>query len=293
MPPPTYGLQLFTVPRLLETDFAGTLERVHALGYEGVEFCGPFPFSPLASRQMWSAMAEPAGLKQSGYYDRRPEEVARLLDELGLERPSVHCFLPTLRDTLEPALEWAERVGHETLVCNFLPPGSRTSIDDYRRLADEFNRIGERAREAGLRLGYHNHCFELAGLEGDVPYRILLEETQPDLVTMELDVFWTATAGYDPVDLLENYPDRFTLCHLKDRREEWVADDPLHLFETPDELQTATANMTDLGDGITDVRGILEAASAAGVEHGFVERDLSEQPTETMKRSIRHLRSLE
>lgn len=293
MPPPTYGLQLYTVPRLLESDFAGTLERISDLGYDDVEFFGPFPFSPPASRQMWRAMAEPEGLRQSGYYDRSPKEVARLLDEFGLEAPSVHCFLPTLRETLEPALERAKRIGHETLVCNFLPPGSRTSIDDYRRLADEFNRIGERAREAGLRLGYHNHCFELAGLEGDVPYRILLEETQPNLLTMELDIFWTATAGYDPIDLLENYPDRFTLCHLKDRREERVVDDSLHLFETPDELETALANMTDLGDGITDVPDIIEAARTAGVEHAFVERDLAENPTETMERSIRYLRSLE
>lgn len=288
----TYGLQLFTVPHLLQVEFEGTLDRIARLGYEELEFFGPFDFSPPATRRLWRSMADAYGLDDSGYYGRDPEEVGELLSERGLSAPSVHLHLATLREALEPAMETARRVGHETLVLSFLPAAARSSIDDYRRLADELNELGERTRSMGLQLAYHNHCFEFGHLEGDVPYRILLEETETELLTLELDVFWAATAGYEPADLLETYPDRFSLLHLKDRAEDWTADDPLRLFENPDALRTAFGNLADVGSGITDFPAVLETADEAGVAHYLVERDVPEDQAGTIERSIEYLRGL-
>ena len=194
------GVQLYTLLRPLDEDFTGTLETIAEIGYGELELAGPYPFSPQPVKDGWRAMADAMGLTGSGYYGRTPEELRTLLSDLSLTAPSAHIALGTVEENLDGAIEAAQVLGHTYLVCPFLAPERRQSIDDYRRLAEVFNRAGARCQEAGIRFAYHNHCFEFGEMDGHLPYDVLLEATDPDLVQMELDLFWIAVAGFDPVD---------------------------------------------------------------------------------------------
>lgn len=148
----------------------------------------------------------------------------------------------------------------------------RESLDDYREVAEQFNEMGEACRDAGLQFGYHNHDFEFETMEGTTPMDIILEETDPELVVIEMDIYWWIDGGADPLAYIERYPGRFPLCHVKDR--------------------TADGEMVDVGDGAIDFAAIFERSDEAGLEHYFVEHDEPEDPMETVQRSYEYLREL-
>ncbi len=113
--------------------------------------------------------------------------------------------------------------------------------------------MGESCREAGLRFGYHNHDFEFETIDGQIPFDVLLDETDPGLVDFELDLFWITKGGEDPLRYFERYPGRFTLCHVKD--------------------MAAGGEMVDVGAGGIDFAAIFARAEQAGLKHFFVEHD--------------------
>src|SRR2546428_895006 len=154
------GLQLYTVRGALERDFEGTLDRVAAIGYREVEF--------------------------AGYYGKTPHEVWVALEKRGLAAPSAHVPFETLKGNWRGALEDARVVGHRYVVVPWIPPDERRSLDGYKRVARLFNRAGAVARELGLQFAYHNQAFEFARLGGRVPYDVLLADTDPKLVALEL-----------------------------------------------------------------------------------------------------------
>ena len=155
------GLQLYTVRELLKEDFEGTLSAVADIGYREVEF--------------------------AGWYEKKPKAIRALLGRLGLESPSSHISTRHMREDWNRTIDFALELGNRYLVCGYLPPGERRTLDDYRRFADLCNLAGETARSAGLRFGYHNHDFEFQPIDGQVPYDVLLKQTDPDLVTMLMD----------------------------------------------------------------------------------------------------------
>lgn len=228
------GLQLYTVRRELEADFEGTLRRVAALGFREVEF--------------------------AGYFGRAPREVRETLNRLGLSAPSAHVPLSDLRGDLGRTIEAARALGHRYLVCAWLPEEERRTLEDYRRLAQLFNRAGRRLRRAGLQFAYHNHDFEFTPLGGRVPYDLLLAETDARAVRLELDLYWIARAGRDPLPYFSQHPGRFPLLHLKD------------MDATPRRF------FTELGRGVIDFPRILPAARRAGARHFFVEQDETPGP---------------
>lgn len=240
------GLQLYTVRSLMAADVEGTLEAVASIGYEELEF--------------------------AGYFDRSPRELRATLDGLGLRAPSTHLSLPALRQELDAWLEAAGALGHGYLILPSLPLEETRSPDDYRRLAEEMNGFGERCGAAGVRFGFHNHDAELREIAGEVPLRILIEETEPDLVTFELDLFWLVHGGGEPLDYIEAYPGRFELCHVKDR--------------------TAAGEMADVGAGVIDFAAIFERSARAGLIHYFVEHDRPGDAVASITASYRHLASL-
>lgn len=243
------GLQLYTVRGLMARDFEGTLERVAAIGYREVEF--------------------------AGYFDRSPDAIRATLDRHRLAAPAAHVSLEAVRDDWERTLDAARRIGHRYLVVPWLPAESRRTLDDYRRIADLFNRVGERATRAGVRLGYHNHAFEFQPIDGTVPYDALAGGTDPEHVALELDLFWLVTGGGDPFDYFARFPGRFELVHVKDM------DD------------TSERAMTDPGRGIIDFPGIVERAPEAGIRHWFVEHDRPADPLRTARVGYEYLRTLE
>ena len=150
----------------------------------------------------------------------------------------------------------------------------RSSLDDYRRLAEELNRIGEKVRAAGMQLGYHNHDFELVRIGGTVPLDVMLERTDPALVALELDLYWATKAGADPLTYFSRYPGRVQLVHVKDS-----AGAPEH-------------RMVDVGQGTIDFATIFARGEPAGIRHAFVEHDDPANPIETLRVSYQHLAQL-
>jgi len=244
------GLELYTVRDELARDFEGTLRRVAALGYQEVEFVG--------------------------YHGRSVSAVRAALAACGLAAPSAQVTSADLRRSWTARIEEARAIGHRYLVCGWVPPGERRSLADWRALATLLGTVGRAAQNAGLQLAYHNHDFELIPLQGQIPYDLLLETTDPSLVQLELDVYWARKAGADPIDYFARWPGRFALLHLKDM------------------APGLTSDFTELGRGVIDFRQILARSKAAGVRHVFVEQDEGRvAPFERARVGIEYLRGLD
>jgi len=228
------GIQLYTVRASMATDVPGTLRAIAGIGYREVEF--------------------------AGYGDHSPQQVRDLLDDLNLKSPSSHVDAVTIRDDPLSLIEMATALGNDYLTIASLNPDDRQSLDDYKRWAETFNHAGEVCRENGIRLAYHNHDFEFLSIDGQVPFDILLSETDPALVDFELDMFWVRKGGQDIVNILNRAPGRFTMAHIKDMDQQ--------------------GHMVAVGDGIIDFERILGNAAASGLRHLFVEHD---QPSDPFK----------
>lgn len=219
------GLQLYTVRDLMAEDVAATLALVAEAGYGEVEF--------------------------AGYFEHPPAEIRRMLDDAGLAAPSAHIPYEQFAAGVDAVIEEARAIGHQFVVVPWIDEQHRT-LDDWRKHAENFNRWGEACAAAGLRFAYHNHSFEFAKTDGQIPYDLLLAETDPEQVLMELDLCWARGGNADPVAYFERWPGRFPLCHIKDYRD--GAD-------------------VNVGDGDVDFARAFAHAGTAGLEHGFVERD--------------------
>ena len=230
------GVQLYTVRDLMAADVAATLDLVAAAGFEQVEF--------------------------AGYYDRSPAEWRRLLGASGLEPVSAHVGKAQFSEDHDRVIAHAADMGHEYLVIPSVPDSERANLDDYRRHAADFNRWGEACADAGIQFAYHNHMFEFDETEGEIPYDLLLNETDPELVKMQLDFCWATGADADAIAYFEAWPGRFPLCHLKDY---------------------ADGRDADIGTGSVDFDALLARADTAGLKHGFVERDRPEDSAESIR----------
>lgn len=240
---PAIGLQLYTIRSVLENDFPGTMQQVAELGYDEVEF--------------------------AGYYDRSPEEIGTMLDDLGLAAPAAHVPLQQIREAPGDLIKTAQAIGHDYLVCPYLGEADRGSLDAYRQRASEFSEFGKRCTDAGLQFAYHNHDFEFQEMDGTLPFEVLLEETDPAHVQMELDLYWVVAAGHDPLTYIRQNPDRYPLCHVKDRSED--------------------GEMVSVGAGTMDFASIFRAGN---FEHYFVEHDNPENPMESIEASHQTLSQL-
>ena len=240
------GLQLYTIRELMGEDLPAALALVADIGYRFVEF--------------------------AGYFDYQPAEIRCLLDDLGLKAPAAHVGQTDLEGNIEMLIETASVLGHNYIVLGGLHRVDRTSLDAYRRAADKFNSWGEAARRNGIRFAYHNHAFEFDDMDGRLPYDVLLERTDPELVDFELDLYWLRAGRKDPLEYFERFNGRFPLWHIKD--------------------MDAAGEMTDVGDGLIDFAAIFDHAAEAGLQYGFVEHDRPTDPAATITRSFRALERL-
>ena len=223
MTSPGLSLQLYTLREAVAADLGGTLARVAEIGFRDVE--------------LWN------------FVDREREFAAALADS-GLSAPSAHASL-IVADDPGPAFAAAQRLGIRTLIDPHYPAEHWTSRDDITRTARRLGELARQAADAGLRLGYHNHAFELANRIDGVPaLEVLAAELDDaeldDTVVLEVDTYWAAVGGVDPVGLLERLGERVQLIHVKDG--------------------PGTAEPSDqvaVGDGSIDVAGILAAAPQA------------------------------
>jgi sugar phosphate isomerase/epimerase len=242
------GLQLYSVRDQLAKDYDGTLRQVAALGYQEVE--------------------------AAGFYDRTAAQVKQSMTAARLHCISAHYPLAKLQPQLDEHIRYAKELGLTYMICSSPAPKEASSkaspesltLDDWKWNAEQFNRIGERIKAAGMQFGYHNHVAEFHPQSGELPYDVLLKMTDPDKVTMEMDCGWVAVAGQSPAGYLERYPQRFSLLHVKDFK------------LSPGNVDRKSAVSTELGKGSLDYRGIFAAVKKTRVQHYFVEQEEFDMP---------------
>jgi sugar phosphate isomerase/epimerase len=241
------ALQLYTVRELAAADLGGTLRAVAAAGYRSVEL---------------------AGLPET-----TPGGLARLLDETGLRAVASHEGIQRLREDPVAVADRLATLGCPRVIVPWMPEEDRGTVDDVRRFAAELGALARSFADRGLRLGYHNHAFEFAPLEGTTTWDVLLAEL-PAEVELELDVYWASVGGRDPVAEIRATADRVRLLHMKDRA---PGPDPRDI---------------PAGEGILAFPQIVEAGRAAGVEWYVVEQDDARDPLAEIAVAARYLESL-
>ncbi len=244
---PVVALQMYTVRDEAQKDFAGTLKKVAEMGYPAVQL--------------------------SGTGDLPSKELRKILDDLGLKVAGAHVSLDALENELDQQMTYYLDVGTIDLVVPALPQARRADKNGYKQVADSMNAMGQRLKDARMRLSYHNHAFEFEKLDGEFALDLLLGWCDPDLVKWEPDVYWIQYGGEDPARLIRQYAGRCPLVHLKD--------------------MTADASRTfaEVGEGILDWPAIFAASEAQGAEWYIVEQDRWARPSlEAAALSLKHLK---
>lgn len=249
------GVQLYTVRGQAEKSLAPVLKQIHAIGYEEVEF-------------------------YSSVYTHPAKELRALVDANGLRATSGHFNY----EGLSGKFDYARELGVDWIVCPMLPTKQGNSLEGFHEAARQFNEWGKRAQQQGQRFAFHNHNYEFRDFNGTTGYEVLLKETDPKLVYLEMDCYWIVQAGRDPMEMLRKHGNRIRLLHLKDRK----AGAP-----TSQQLNKDAGHFTEVGNGSIPWKPLLELAKAQGVERYFVEQDESERdPMESIAISYKYLRTL-
>lgn len=226
-----YGLQLYTLRDDLPKDPKGVLQQVASFGYKQIE-----------------GYEGPQGL----FWGMTNLEFKKYMDALGMEFISSHCDID--KDFEKKAAE-AAAIGMKYLICPY--KGAQKTLDDYKKIADDFNVKGEICKKNGIRFAYHNHDYTFKQLEGQLPQDVLMKGTDPALVDFEMDIYWVVTAGQDPEEWLKKYKNRFRACHVKDRTKN----------------ATEAADSCTLGTGSIDFAKILKTAKKTGMQYYIVEQE--------------------
>ena len=254
------GLQLWSVRVQIKENVPAALDQVKSFGFTEVE--------------------------TAGTADLPVEQFAQLLHARGLQAVSAHFGYDRLKQDIEGAIREAKALGAQFLICPVIPHKDGFDEAAARRAAADFNTWGAACKAAGLRFGYHPHGFEFtptAAGNGETVFDVLIRESKSDLVCFEMDVFWVAHAGQNPVKLLLRYPDRWVLLHVKDLRQGAATG-----------LSTGKAAPTDnvpVGSGQIDWPAVFRTAANIGVQHYFIE-DESPAPVQNIPLSLRYLRAL-
>lgn len=247
------GLELYTVRDAMKKDFDGTLARVAKIGYKEVEMAGYFEH-------------------MSGWTPE-PKEARRILDSHGLAAPSTHVpYIALSPENWPKVIEASGTLGHKYIVNPSIDRSLVKTADGWKKAAEAFNRAGSESARSGIQFAYHNHVEEFKPIDGQLPYEILLTQTDPKLVKMEMDLGWAHKAGADPLQYFAKYPGRFPLVHVKD-------------FD-------AQGNMVDVGKGVIDWAAIFAKADLGGIKHYFVEFDDPKSPFDSIQTCYTYLEKL-
>jgi sugar phosphate isomerase/epimerase len=245
------GLELYYVRDAMKKDPERTLAAVRAIGYTDVEL-------------LWSF----------NNFGRTPAQVRASLDREGLRAPSAHLAPEALLEHWDRSLDDAKLLGHDYLIVPSLPAETKTSLDEWKRWAERFNRAGEKARAAGLWLAFHNEPDHMHPIGGVVPYDVFIAKTAPPLVRLQLDVGNMRMGGGDPASYLARFTDRYHSFHLKDV----VADG---------------SGDTALGKGTVDLRGLLGAIPDIDRKPCYVEREGAADALASAKDDFAYISRLE
>jgi sugar phosphate isomerase/epimerase len=228
-----FGLQLYTLRDDFPKDPKGVLKQVADMGYKQVE-------GYEGAKGIFWGMSD--------------AEFKSYMDSIGLTMVSSHC--DTSKDFEKKAAQ-AAGAGLKYLMQPY--EGRDKSIDDYKKLAEDFNKKGEIAKKNGIRFAFHNHDMSFVAINGEYPQDVLMANTDPGLVDFEMDIYWVVTAGGDPEAWIKKYPNRFTACHIKDRAKNPGTDNG--------------KNSVDLGTGSIDFAKVLKTAKDNGMQYYIVEQE--------------------
>lgn len=246
-----FGLQLYTLRDVISDDPEGVIRQVADFGYKQIEsYEGPMGM-------FW-------GMGNTGFKE--------FMDEIGVAMISSHA---NVFEDLERKVDEAAEIGVEYLVCPYIGP--QESLDAYRDMADQFNDIGQVVRNGGLRFAYHNHAYTFEEHDGEIPQRILMDNTDPGLVEYQMDIYWVVAGGGDPAEWIRQYPNRFTSCHVKD----------LSNGNNPES--------TILGTGIIDFPPLLQLGRENGMEYFIVEQEAytNTTPLDAVRDNAEYMRNLD
>jgi sugar phosphate isomerase/epimerase len=246
------GLQLYTVRDKIQQDLKSTLEKLAKIGYNSVEAAG-------------------YSVTDGTFYGMAPKAFIDLLNSLGMPLTSSHTVFEL--DSAEKVIADAAASGAKYIIYPYLSDQFRTNLDGWKATAEKFNKMGEIAKKNGIKFGYHNHAFEFVKMEDQIPYDLLLTQTDPSLVTFEMDLYWVTKGGYNPVDYFKKYPGRFDLWHVKDM------------------VKTEDMFFAPVGSGRMDFAGIFAEKKVAGMKYFYVEQDSFKDldPMESVEMSYKYL----
>jgi sugar phosphate isomerase/epimerase len=257
------GIEAYTIRDLLKADFSGTMEKIAAIGYKEIEY-GPTIDDPKAARA--------------------------LLDRLGMTSPSGAFDYKDMVEKWSYVSDHCHIMGQTYLVIGSIDSALRKQPDGWKRAAESYNHTGEIARKDGITLTYHCHWMEFVPRpDGTIPYDILIQNTDPNFVQMEMDLGWTNVGGSDPLKWFAKYPGRFPLVHIKDFKK---LPDPKHVYDGNFDGDEVIPDMTAVGQGVIDWKRIFRHFGQAGVKHYYVEHDRPADPMEVARDSYEYLAKL-
>lgn len=250
-----YGVQLFMVRRQAVKDLAGILKAIHQIGYSQIELY------PIA-------------------YNHSATELRRIITDSGLGAVSGHFDY----DGLDTKIDYARQLGLEYMVCPMLPRAQWNSTGGFLEAARKFNQWGKQVHEAGMTFAFHNHDYEFKPQGNTTGFEVLMRNTDPALVKLELDLYWLTQAGQDPMQMLRRHANRTRLIHLKDR----LPDVPTSFTPDPD-----ADHFIELGKGTIRWPQLLAQAKKQGIRYAFVDQDETAIPVlQSLRESYDYLRTL-
>jgi sugar phosphate isomerase/epimerase len=247
------GCQTWPVRDMIAKDFPGTLKQLAAAGFQSIEMCSPVGY-------------DDSGF--GGLAKYKGAELKKIINDAGLTCVSSHFGLEELRKNQDDRLAWATDVGLTQMLVASLDGPKKPTMDDVKRAADEYNKMGEKAAKAGIQQGLHNETFETSTVDGKRTYDILFELLDPKLVKFQFQVS-TISEGFDATEYFTKYPGRFVSMHVQG----WSAPEK---------------KIVPVGKDTLDWKKIFSAAKTGGIKNYFVEMKL-----EMMKESVPYLRNLQ
>jgi sugar phosphate isomerase/epimerase len=248
------GLQLYSLRDIMPQDPKGVLKKVAGFGYNEVETYG------YSAGKLFGLTA-----KEFGDYCK----------SLGIKVTSGHYGIDVMRLDLQRAIDDANAIGQKYMIIPYLGGAERTSMDDYKKRCEEFNKAGEICKKNGIRFGYHNHAFEFENMNGQIPYDVMLAELDPKYVGMEMDIFWVVNAGFDPLQYFAKYPGRFEQWHVKD-------------MDKGDKNRNA-----DVGTGSIDFKALFAKAKLSGMTNFYVEQETYPgTPIDSIEKSAAYVKTI-
>lgn len=267
------GLQLYTVDKLLAQDFEAGIKKVADIGYKLVEFSTLNYYHGHSAKDIKYILAEYRLEAPNGRV--RPKIIPKV-EALPIEQQIAaweeQMALDKLLHNIEAMLPAAKSIGHKSMILSFMPENAWKDRKGLDKVVNIFRQAGELCASEGIRFGYHHHLQDFIPVEGVIPLDFMINELDPDLFEVQLDTYWVAKAGLNPLKYSKRFPGRIQSCHLKDIG--------------------VNGQITDVGLGTLDFGPFIRAATDGGTQYFFVEHDEPLNPTATAVNSYNHLKSL-